>query len=650
MAVESTSTCMAAGSLAIVGNAIAPLTTTTTAASSCPTGCACLLPSEAESRYGTYSQCMDAPCGYVTATAFAGSVPKYCFRPITTPTPTLTLIRRTPTPVQTPTTISTYTITVVEKDSDGDTVPDSSDNCPTVPNKDQYDYDGDGIGDDCDNCIVAANPDQKDSDGDRIGDACDLCKRSPEPAGNENVDNGEAPGYADMDGDGVGDRCDNCPKTKNSDQKDADGDTVGDACDLCPLHKAFDPKWESSEFEWNDDYDKDGVGDECDNCPSVSNPDQKNSDYKCVIPTDTKGTSPSASIADCIHQDDKKGDVCDNCPLVYNPGQEDADKDGIGDLCDNCANAANPDQKDTNGNKIGDACDCNDSIQGPNEIGVDQGIYCPQTTGCSYCGQYVKPLFLSRPRSTAIDIVFIPSSTAYSNTKKAPVQVTDYTADETVFRKVAQDAVANWYWKLEGLSTGSIPVDYRNRFNFYYYWNPADPADAFGSCAGNLPSNFWTDASFADVGAILYPPYWENGKSYAGGCADKLGPWKSHFKAAGYTAHGAVVIHESGHAVFGIVDTYCGDTHYEQNDPFANVWSSETACRDDVKSKGGNPDSCRQILADDPNTYKNPDCSKSFWKWDPDPDMMNTHWTGSFGPRGVRHMNYVFSLFDQGVY
>lgn len=33
-----------------------------------------------------------------------------------------------------------------ERDSDGDGVPDSEDNCPDVPNQGQFDLDGDGIG------------------------------------------------------------------------------------------------------------------------------------------------------------------------------------------------------------------------------------------------------------------------------------------------------------------------------------------------------------------------------------------------------------------------------------------------------------------------------------------------------------------------
>ena len=84
-------------------------------------------------------------------------------------------------------------------DTDGDGVPDTMDNCPTVPNPGQRDQDKDKVGDACDNCPTVANGNQKDSDNDGIGDACD-----------------------------------NCPTICNSHQKDADGDKSGDVCDPTP--------------------------------------------------------------------------------------------------------------------------------------------------------------------------------------------------------------------------------------------------------------------------------------------------------------------------------------------------------------------------------------------------------------------------------
>ena len=107
-------------------------------------------------------------------------------------------------------------------DTDGDGVPDDTDNCVTTPNPDQTDTDGDGIGDACDpdddndtvadgddNCQFVANTNQADNDGDGLGDACD----------------------PDDDNDGVPDESDNCPRTANPGQADSDFDGIGDACD-----------------------------------------------------------------------------------------------------------------------------------------------------------------------------------------------------------------------------------------------------------------------------------------------------------------------------------------------------------------------------------------------------------------------------------
>jgi hypothetical protein len=58
-------------------------------------------------------------------------------------------------------------------DTDGDGVEDDGDNCPAVPNQDQYDEDTDLVGDACDGCPHRLDPDQPDGDDDGVNDICD---------------------------------------------------------------------------------------------------------------------------------------------------------------------------------------------------------------------------------------------------------------------------------------------------------------------------------------------------------------------------------------------------------------------------------------------------------------------------------------------
>ena len=151
-------------------------------------------------------------------------------------------------------------------DSDGDGVPNSSDNCPVDPNPNQANTDGDPQGDACDpdddndgdpdgadNCPTTANPNQANTDGDALGNACD----------------------ADDDNDGDPDSADNCPTTANPNQANTDGDALGNACDA--------------------DDDNDGDPDSADNCPTTANPNQVDKDG------------------------DGKGDACDSVFGAVNP-------------------------------------------------------------------------------------------------------------------------------------------------------------------------------------------------------------------------------------------------------------------------------------------------------------------------------------------
>jgi hypothetical protein len=263
----------------------------------------------------------------------------------------------------------------------------------------------------------------------------------------------------------------------------------------------------------------------------------------------------------------------------------------------------------------------------------------------------VIPLQIQGPPEDKIDIVFVASETSFNCNSKTKVHTKLYTGDQQRFIADVNDKVNSIFLTLDTLTSGSVglPKDFRERFNFYYYWDNEDFADAFNGCAGTLPDEFWNEAPFTDVAIILYPSY---EGSYSGtpcepnGCANGLGPGSGSWLKAPADSP-MIFLHESGHVVFGLIDTYCGDTYYIENSPFPNVWSSEYSCKKNAEKEGWDSASCRQILKTTNIRSKN-SCVKTFWRVDPDPDIMGSGaYSGRFGNASTSHIRYIFDTINR---
>jgi hypothetical protein len=244
----------------------------------------------------------------------------------------------------------------------------------------------------------------------------------------------------------------------------------------------------------------------------------------------------------------------------------------------------------------------------------------------------------------AINVVFYPSSTSYSCTDHAKISTPVYLTNETRFREDVMKVIRATYLELDKVTPASepLPADYRDRFNFYYYYDPSAPADAFAGCTGTIPGNYWQEVTFADVTVILYPKYvgtYSDTACMPTGCSQDYGPGRNLMKAP---ADQLILLqHETGHAVYELVDTYCGNTYYYQNDPHANVWTSEENCQADARSGGRDPSQCRQIQLTSGSASAS--CSQPYWRWDPNPDIMASGYRGKYGEAATQRINYVLS-------
>jgi hypothetical protein len=251
----------------------------------------------------------------------------------------------------------------------------------------------------------------------------------------------------------------------------------------------------------------------------------------------------------------------------------------------------------------------------------------------------------------SLDIVFVPSNTSYDCTIRQKTVADRYIGHEEAFQEDTRRIIANQLLQISRFTVtpARIPQNYPQRINIYYYWDETRFADAFSGCAGTLPEGFWDEVPYADVAVILYPTYtgrYSGSSCEPHGCSNGVGPgMQSWLKAP--ADKGQVFLHESGHAIFGLMDTYCGDTYYAENQPFPNIWGSETGCRKDLLKNGLNVTLCRPLAAE--SSFVTTGCGQGFWKSDTSPDLMGgTGLQAKFGEASTLRIEYILNGFRGG--
>ncbi|HMQ94494.1 MAG TPA: hypothetical protein PKA33_14845 [Amaricoccus sp.] len=198
-----------------------------------------------------------------------------------------------------------------------------------------------------------------------------------------------------------------------------------------------------------------------------------------------------------------------------------------------------------------------------------------------YPGRVV-PIWFHGSTSQKLDIVFIRDSRSYTS--------------QATFLQDLEGTLLNSYMADELMSANGY------RVNFWYI---RDTGEAFRNdsdqCILRAPSNFATDASFADSGAIVHAT---NFRDCASGGIFSSEPTSSR-----------TFMHETGHALFGLADAYCCDGGYWQPAPWPNLYTSSTNCLDDAARQGWPSGRCQSFNRSSDN--------RAFWVADRQ-DLMST--------------------------
>jgi hypothetical protein len=259
-------------------------------------------------------------------------------------------------------------------DTDGDGVPNCSDNCPNVTGQ-QGSACNDGnactINDVLNaSCVCTGTTDNTDTDGDGVPNCSDNCPTVAGQQGSTCNDNNACtindvlnascvcagtPDNTDTDGDGVPNCSDNCPTVAGQ-----QGSTCNDN-NACTINDVLNASCVCAGTPDNTDTDGDGIPNCSDNCPNLTgqqgdacNDGNALTVNDVITPACVCAGTPVSCVVngDCNDSNPCTSDACVSNSCVYTPITTDTDGDGTPDCSDNCPNVTG---------QIGSACNDNNA-------------------------------------------------------------------------------------------------------------------------------------------------------------------------------------------------------------------------------------------------------------------------------------------------
>lgn len=237
------------------------------------------------------------------------------------------------------------------------------------------------------------------------------------------------------------------------------------------------------------------------------------------------------------------------------------------------------------------------------------------------------PVMYTGPSNTRLDVVFIADRSDFPGPDDP-----GFLADTLDLIRTSLFSEDLWY------APASWPyLFHQDELNLWIALDTGLAGDATTLTLHEPPEGWVTEYGFADAGAIVHAaPIWD----FA------VPSWRLFSTPTNATVQAGIsgwgpftLLHESGHATFGLADEYCGQTAYFQQKVFPNIYSTQAQCLADPLAVGVTG-ACQQIT--------NTNCTKDWYRVEPGPstsdDLMTNAGHMTVNRADQRRIDFVFDL------